>query len=87
MTEGKIGSLSIARVGDDVIYTDGTIAKIILGAGRVCMVDGIAAALVGSHLDNGDEIIDSPNHTVAIHIFKGEKLPEGFLATKGVNHG
>jgi len=86
-TQGKIGGLSIARIGDDVIYTDGTIAKIISGAGTVCIVEGISAALVGSQLDNGDEIIDSPNRTVAINIFKGEKLPEGVLTPEGVCHG
>lgn len=86
-TQGKIGNLSIARIGDDVIYADGTIAKIISGAGKVCIVEGLSAALVGSQLDNGDEIIDSPNRTVAINIFKGETLPEGFLIPEGANHG
>ena len=85
--QGKIGGLSIARVGDDVIYADGTISKIISGAGKVCIVEGLSAALVGSQLDNGDEIIDSPNRTVAINIFKGEKLPESFLVPEGVDHG
>lgn len=69
-TQGKIGDLSIARIGDDVIYADGTVAKIISGAGKVCIVEGLSAALVGSQLDNGDEIIDSPNRTVAINILK-----------------
>ena len=86
-TQGKIGDLSIARIGDDVIYADGTIAKIISGAGKVCIVEGLSAALVGSQLDNGDEIIDSPNRTVAINIFKGETLPEGFLIPEGADHG
>lgn len=37
---------------------------------------------------NGDEIIDSPNKSVAINIFKGDKAPEGFLVKQeGVNHG
>ena len=86
-TQGKIGELSIARIGDDVIYADGTIAKIISGAGKLCIVEGLSAALVGSQLDNGDEIIDSPNCTVAINIFKGETLPEGFLIPEGADHG
>ncbi|MCH2005975.1 PAAR domain-containing protein [Acinetobacter ursingii] len=34
-TQGKIGDLSIARIGDDVIYADGTIANIISGADMV----------------------------------------------------
>lgn len=86
-TQGKIGGLSIARIGDEVIYADGTVAKIISGVGKVCIVEGLSAALVGSQLDNGDEIIDSPNCTVAINIFKGEPLPDGFLVPEGVDHG
>lgn len=86
-TQGKIGDLSIARIGDDVIYADGTTAKIISGAGKVCIVEGLSAALVGSQLDNGDKIIDSPNRRVAINIFKGELLPDGFLVPEGADHG
>ncbi|APV37731.1 PAAR domain-containing protein [Acinetobacter soli] len=86
-TQGKIGGLSIARIGDEVIYADGTVAKIVSGAGKVCIVEGLSAALVGSQLDNGDEIEDSPNCTVAINIFKGEPLPDGFLIPEGVDHG
>lgn len=70
-----------------MIYADGTVAKIISGVGKVCIVEGLSAALVGSQLDNGDEIIDSPNCTVAINIFKGEPLPDGFLVPEGVDHG
>ena len=86
--ECRIGGLAIARVGDDVIYEDGTVSKIISGAGRACIVEGKSVALVGSHLENGDEIIDSPNKSVAINIFKGDKAPEGFLNRgEGVQHG
>ncbi|MFW1745433.1 hypothetical protein ACG9XW_04290 [Acinetobacter guillouiae] len=46
-----------------------------------------ASALVGSYLENGDEIVDSPNNSVAINIFIGDKAPEGFLYQEGVNHG
>ncbi|MBJ9985252.1 hypothetical protein IAE19_07305 [Acinetobacter sp. S40] len=63
--------------------------KINSGAGIVaCIVEGKSAAFVGSHLENGDEIIDSPNKSVAINIFKGDKAPEGFLVKQeGINHG
>lgn len=77
-----IGGLAIARVGDEVIYTDGTTSKIISGAGTACIVDGLSVALVGSRLENGDEIIDSPNNSVAINIFKGDKAPKGFLVSE-----
>lgn len=76
---GKIGGLSIARVGDEVIYSDGTTSKIISGAGTACIVDGSPVALVSSRLENGDEIIDSPNTTIAIRIYKDQPLPQNFL--------
>ena len=76
----KIKSLSIGRVGDDVIYTDGTISKIILGAGDVCIVDGASVALVGSRLENGDEIVDSPATGITIRIFKDQPTPKNFLS-------
>lgn len=75
----KIGGLSIARVGDEVIYADGTTSKIISGAGNVCVVDGLPVALVGSHIENGDVIIESPNTSLVIRIFKDQPIPENFL--------
>ncbi|MEB7641002.1 PAAR domain-containing protein [Acinetobacter pittii] len=79
-TNTKIKGLSIARVGDEVIYTDGTTSKIISGAGTACIVDGSPVALVGSRLENGDEIIESPNNTIAIRIYKDQALPQNFLS-------
>lgn len=76
----KIGGLSIARIGDEVIYADGTTSKIISGAGTTCVVEGLPVALVGSRLENGDEIIDSPNTTIAIRIYKDQPLPQNFLS-------
>lgn len=79
-TNMKIKGLSIARVGDEVIYADGTTSKIISGAGTACIVDGSPVALVGSRLENGDEIIESPNTTIAIRIYKDQPLPQNFLS-------
>ncbi|WP_303299547.1 PAAR domain-containing protein [Acinetobacter pittii] len=76
----KIKGLSIARVGDEVIYADGTASKIISGAGIACVVEGSPVALVGSRLENGDVIIDSPNTTIAIRIYKDQPLPQNFLS-------
>ncbi|CAA0190634.1 PAAR domain-containing protein [Acinetobacter baumannii] len=76
----KIGGLSIARVGDEVLYADGTTSKIISGAGTACVVEGLPVALVGSRLENGDEIIDSPNTTIAIRIYKDQPKPKNFLS-------
>lgn len=80
--EHRIGGLAIACVGDEVIYADGTTSKIISGAGTACLIDGLSVALVGSRLENGDEIIDSPNKAVAINIFKGDKAPQVFLVSE-----
>ncbi|XZY02550.1 PAAR domain-containing protein [Acinetobacter baumannii] len=79
-TNTKIRGLSIARVGDEVIYVDDTTSKIISGAGTACIVDGVPVALVGSRLENGDEIIDSPNTTIGIRIYKDQPLPQNFLS-------
>lgn len=76
----KIKGLSIACVGDEVIYADGTTSKIISGAGTACIVDGAPVALVGSRLENGDEIIETPNTTIAIRIYKDQPLPQNFLS-------
>ncbi|OTG87538.1 hypothetical protein B9T31_03275 [Acinetobacter sp. ANC 4558] len=81
-TQHTIGGLAIARVGDDVIYADGTTSKIISGAGTAYTVDGLSVALVGSRLENGDKIVDSPNNAVAINIFKGDKALQGFLVSE-----
>lgn len=66
----------IATVGDTVVYPDGTTAKIISGAGKD---NGPHFALVGSHLDNGDEIINTPQNRVIYTQRKGVSLPVDFL--------
>ena len=76
----KVEGLSIVRVGDDVIYAYGTTSKIISGAGQVCIVEGASVALVGSRLENGDEIIESPSTVVTIRIFKDQPIPKNFLS-------
>ena len=76
----KVKGLSIGRVGDDVIYADGTISKIISGAGDVCIVDGASVALIGSRLENGDEIVDSSATGITIRIFKDQPTPKNFLS-------
>jgi len=39
----------------------------------------LPVGLVGSRLENGDEIIDSPNTSVAIRIYKDQPKPKNFL--------
>jgi hypothetical protein len=52
-----------ARVGDFVEYADGTRARIITGIGMPGNIE-MAYAVVGSLLDNGDVINDSPHREV-----------------------
>ena len=71
------GSLvNVSRVGDEVRYPDGMTAKISTGAGNTL---GESLALVGSSLDNGDEIISSPQGNVRRAVRTGETLPANFL--------
>ena len=55
----RLCGLGIARVGDVVTYPDGSEAVIVDGAGSASTIDNRAAALVGSHLSNGDCIIET----------------------------
>ena len=68
--------LNVSLVGDEVHYPDGTTAKISTGRGNT---SGDSAALVGSLLDNGDEIISSPQGSVRRAVRAGESSPENFL--------
>jgi hypothetical protein len=68
--------LNVSLVGNEVRYPDGTTAKISTGAGNT---SGDSAALVGSSLDNGDEILSSPQRSVRRVVRAGESLPENFL--------
>ena len=77
------GGYKIARVGDKVVYADGSEATIISGAGRARMMQGASAALVGSMLDNGDEIISTPQSRTRLVFREGDALPEGLLTIPG----
>ena len=77
------GGYRMARVGDKVVYPDGSGATIISGAGKARVMQGISAALVGSMLDNGDEIISTPQSSVKLVFPEGRELPEGFLTMSG----
>lgn len=84
-SEGQVvasdGTLvSFAMVGDTVTYPDGSCARIITGSGSMLHHDGKGFALVGSHLDNGDEIISTPQEHALLCCRKGETMPEDFLS-------
>jgi len=80
------GGLQLARVGDKVIYADGSEATIISGAGKARVMQGVSAALVGSILDNGDEIISTPQSCSKLVFHEGREFPEGFLTIPGNKH-
>lgn len=74
-TEGHL----IAVVGDEVLYEDGTSSKIISGAGEDGKFEGFELALVGSCLENGDEIIDSQQSGFVFRIYINKPIPKDFL--------
>ena len=80
------GGLQVARVGDKVVYANGSEATIISGAGKARVMQGASAALVGSMLDNGDEIISTPQSSHTFVFREGDTLPEGFLTMPGSKH-
>lgn len=64
-----------AHRGDQVIYPDGSSARIITGAGS----EYSDFAVVGSRLDNGDEIINTLQWAAVLVMRKGVSMPEDFL--------
>lgn len=80
------GGFQVARVGDKIVYADGSEATIISGAGKARVMQGASAALVGSMLDNGDEIISTPQSSNRLVFREGDSLPEGFLIMPGSKH-
>lgn len=67
--------LAIAQIGDPVEYPDGSVAYIKTGAGKAFS----NLALVGSRLDNGDEIINSRQNIGHINILKNSPPESDFL--------
>ncbi|HCQ0105530.1 PAAR domain-containing protein [Citrobacter braakii] len=80
------GGYPMARVGDKVVYADGSETIIVSGAGEARIIQGASAALVGSMLDNGDEIISTPQSGVKLVFREGDILPRGFLTMPGSKH-
>lgn len=77
------GGERMARVGDKVVYAEGSEATIISCAGGVRIMQGASATLVGSMLDNGDEIISTPQSGSILVFCKGDTFPKGFLTMPG----
>ncbi len=79
----RLCGLGIACVGDVVTYPDGSEAVIVDGAGYASVIGDRPAALVGSHLSNGDRIIETPwgNLDKGLFIEDGKKVPGLFDAS------
>lgn len=76
--------VSVLSEGCMVTYPDGTQARIITSAGsQFSSCDGKGIALVNSLLDNGDEIISTPQSSSILVGRVGEPMPEDFLAMPG----
>ena len=73
------GDVRVARVGDEVHYPDGTIATITSGTGFAATENGKPLAIVGSHVGNGDKIVDTPNREFEIFIYENTPAIPGFL--------
>ncbi|WP_449553930.1 PAAR domain-containing protein [Lelliottia amnigena] len=78
--------LQVERVGDKVMYSDGSETTIISGAGEAHIMQGKSAALVGSMLYNDDEIISTPQSSNRLVLRESDTLPEGFLIMPGNMH-
>ncbi len=66
-------------VGDEVVYPDGKTAKIISGTGKYVRHNGKSMALVGSHLDNGDVIISTPQNARLLLEYEDSPFGHDFL--------
>ena len=75
---------SVLSEGCTVSYPDGTQARIVSTAGsQFTSADGKGMALVTSQLDNGDEIISTPQNVGILAFRAGESMPEDFLVMPG----
>lgn len=73
---------SVATEGCQVTYPDGSTARILTSAGRMSVSMGKGIALVGSQLDNGDEITSTPQSTEMLLCREGVPVPDDFLAER-----
>lgn len=71
--------VNIALVGDEVVYPDGTTARIVTGSGEQYQKDERSIALVGSRLSNGDVIISTPQAGCTLNELKGLPMDADFL--------
>ncbi|MGF7189307.1 hypothetical protein JOE11_002343 [Robbsia andropogonis] len=60
-------------------YPDGSVAHITSGAGLGAIYDGKPQAIVGSHISNGDEIVESRSNDCQIEIQESMPAVPGLL--------
>lgn len=77
------GSLHVVRTGDNVVYADGSEATTISGTGVARVLQEASAALAGSMLDYGDEIISTPQSATRLTFREGDEFPKVFLTMPG----
>lgn len=75
--------VNIALVGDEVVYPDGTTARIVTGSGSKFKKGEQSIALVGSRLSNGDVIISTPQAGSMLNERKGLPVDADFLPAEG----
>ncbi|WP_181012924.1 hypothetical protein [Citrobacter amalonaticus] len=75
---------SVLTVGSIITYADGSTARIVSGAGFLYESEGKGVALVGSMLDNGDEVISTPQSGSMLTVREGIPLLDDFLVVPGV---
>lgn len=73
------GRVNIALEGDEVVYSDGSTARIISGSGTSIQKNGRCIALVGSRLSNGDQIVSTPQSTGTLVEREGVPMGDDFL--------
>ncbi|PLR29591.1 hypothetical protein [Chimaeribacter arupi] len=75
--------VSVLTEGCTVTYPDGSSARIISSAGSLHAYQDRGVALVGSRLDNGDEIISTPQGSCYLIAQQGVPMPDDFLRVTG----
>lgn len=80
------GGYKMARVGDKVVYADGTVATIVSGAGGARIMQDTSAALAGSMPGNSDEIISTTQSGSRLVFREGDTFPKGSLIMPGSKH-